>query len=127
MSSGKTEHFSLHQWAAGDNFLRGEFNENFARIDSAVAAKASVVVGSYEASSASPLAVELGFQPVAVLLEATDGSRASLPPYGGLLLPGAPLMYGKEAQAEITPTGFRVSGRNLTGSKHYYLAFQAEG
>lgn len=31
----QTEHLGLHQWEAGDNFLRTDFNEDFAKIDAA--------------------------------------------------------------------------------------------
>lgn len=36
MSSNKTQHHGLHLWAAGDSFLRTEFNENNSMIDDAL-------------------------------------------------------------------------------------------
>ena len=32
-----TEHYRLHQWEPEDSFLRMDFNEDFAKIDSAIA------------------------------------------------------------------------------------------
>ncbi len=43
MSSGKTEHYQLHVWASGDNFLRAEFNDNSYSIDEALAANATAI------------------------------------------------------------------------------------
>lgn len=36
MSSNKTPNYRLHAWEPGDHFLRSEFNENFAAIDTAI-------------------------------------------------------------------------------------------
>ena len=38
MSTKKTQNYQLHQWEATDDFLRTEFNENFTKLDEAVAA-----------------------------------------------------------------------------------------
>ena len=36
-----TEHYQLHQWEPSDSFLRTDFNQDFARIDTGIrAAKA---------------------------------------------------------------------------------------
>ena len=44
-----TEHYRLHQWEPEDSFLRMDFNEDFAKIDSAIAARGNClqVVGTY--------------------------------------------------------------------------------
>ena len=53
-----TEHYQLHQWVPEDDFLRTDFNEDFAKIDAAIkseaeaaaealAGKAEIVKGSY--------------------------------------------------------------------------------
>ena len=36
MSTNKTPNYNLHAWEPGDDFLRREFNENFAALDTAV-------------------------------------------------------------------------------------------
>ena len=41
-----TEHYQLHQWEPSDSFLRTDFNQDFARIDTGMrAAKAQAVDG----------------------------------------------------------------------------------
>ena len=44
-----TEHYRLHQWEPEDSFLRMDFNEDFAKIDSAIAARGNClqVVGTF--------------------------------------------------------------------------------
>ena len=48
MSTNKTTNYQLHKWEADDNFLRTEFNENFAGIDEALGSKAEIVTGTYK-------------------------------------------------------------------------------
>ncbi len=43
MSTNKTQHYHLHAWAAGDNFLRTEINENFTALDTALKTEADVL------------------------------------------------------------------------------------
>ena len=35
-----TEHYQLHQWVPEDDFLRTDFNEDFAKIDAALGGQA---------------------------------------------------------------------------------------
>ena len=37
-----TEHYQLHQWVPTDDFLRTDFNTDFANIDAALGEKAGV-------------------------------------------------------------------------------------
>ena len=36
MSTHKTPNYKLHKWESQDDFLRTEFNENFAKIDAEI-------------------------------------------------------------------------------------------
>lgn len=64
MSSNKTEHLNLHAWEPMDQFVREEFNENFAHIDAQAgrdreeitAAQATADTASATASAALSLA-----------------------------------------------------------------------
>ena len=42
-----TPHYGLHQWEPEDSFLREDFNQDLARIDTALAKKTELVMGSY--------------------------------------------------------------------------------
>ena len=96
MSTKKTQNYQLHQWEATDDFLRAEFNENFTKLDEAVAAevaaragavnglntalgkKTEVVTGTYTGDGAKGRAVALGFRPIPPLLTLTTPN--TLPP-----------------------------------------------
>jgi len=82
MSTNKTQHYHLHAWEAGDDFLRAEINENFAAVDAALAdmltalgGKAEIMVGTYVGDGQTPRHIDLGRMPHAVLLEQADGTR----------------------------------------------------
>lgn len=108
MSTNKTEHYALHAWVAGDDFLRSEFNENFAAIDNLLGGlpeikKLKVAMGSYMGDEKNPRAIELGFRPKVVLVV---GRCNDYDNYVGLYLPELSGGFG-----DITDTGFTVSGR----------------
>ena len=44
-----TAHYHLHQWEPEDSFLRGDFNEDFQKIDAGLAGRGdcSLLFGSY--------------------------------------------------------------------------------
>ena len=73
-----TEHYQLHQWEPSDNFLRTDFNQDFARIDTGMRAakaqaerlereKAEISTGAYTGDNAASRTIHLGFRPRAVL------------------------------------------------------------
>ena len=133
-----TEHYQLHQWVPEDDFLRTDFNQDFARIDAGIAAalaaaesKAQVVTGSYNGNGAATRAITLGFQPAAVLVEAENGRRNPGDDYiyGGLALPGAPVMGSGSTAVDILETAFRVrsggnSFTNFSGQWYSCIAFR---
>ena len=70
-----TTNYQLHQWEASDDFLRTDFNEDFAKIDAAIRsavetaqAKPEVIAGSYSGNNAEYREIDLGFRPKAVIL-----------------------------------------------------------
>ena len=149
-----TANYQLHQWVPEDNFLRTDFNQDFAKIDAALAglktladSKASsaalaevqglagqknrVVAGTYAGDDAESREINLGFQPIAVLVEVSYGKRPAVDyyMYGGLAVQGGVLKHSDTALS-ITQTGFRVAKKgesytNLNGSGYRYLAVQA--
>ena len=58
MSTRKTQNYQLHQWEATDDFLRAEFNENFTKLDEAVAAEVAA-----RATAVNGLNTALGEEP----------------------------------------------------------------
>lgn len=59
MSTNKTEHLQLHQWESGDAVLRREFNENFAKLDSAAKAaetEAARALSAYQTANDAAVA-----------------------------------------------------------------------
>lgn len=147
MSTNKTPNYTLHSWVPGDNFLLNEINENFTKLDTAIAASVSgwtaraealenaVVTGTYTGNARNSQAVTLGFQPRAVLICTQNGGTGYIgqinQPYGGLILPEHSIITGSGGNlaAEITETGFAVynnsySCTNLNAIVYYYIALR---
>lgn len=110
MSSHLTEHYQLHTWEPGDDFLRTEFNENFTAIDNTLAGKCELIMGSYVGNGEDGRPIDLGFTPQAVFICRQDGMTGSPNSYiyGGVFLLGLPLRTSSYVAAEITEKGFMV-------------------
>jgi len=92
MSTNKTQHYHLHAWEAGDDFLRTEINENFAGLERVIRGQIKVVAGTYIGDGTKNREINLGAPILALLLENTFGSRTNGAfVHGGLVLPGLPL------------------------------------
>ena len=135
MSTNKSEHYQLHFWEPEDDFLRAEFNENFAALDAATAGKIGAVFGTYTGDGAETRHIELGFQPQALLLFQRGGmagyASGSYYTYGGLVLPGNPLILARSSEiaVEIIATGFRLEYSsyrqvNISDWIYYYMALK---
>ena len=134
-----TTHYGLHQWDPEDNFLRTDFNTDFEKIDTALGeiaetadGKISIVTGTYTGNNSNGRIITLGFTPTAVYLCDHSGLAGAMPGavfcYGGLILPGAPVVYERETGAEIVSNGFKVYyssyiRTNLSSSTYHYIAF----
>lgn len=124
-----TENYQLHQWEPGDDFLRTDFNEDFQKIDAAMGkfSKVGYVFGSYVGNNVYPRAIELGFQPTAVLLFTRYGhTNASGAIFGGLFTQEVPLGNTDTPVAQVTATGFELTAAtsNRTNDHYVYLAFK---
>ena len=111
-----TANYQLHQWVPEDNFLRTDFNQDFQKLDTALAEvqalagqKSRVVAGTYTGNAAENRQINLGFQPIAVLVEISFGKRAGsgYSMFGGLAVRGGSLQHSDTALS-ITQTGFQV-------------------
>ena len=83
-----TENFGLHQWVPEDDFLRSDFNADFAKIDQALAAaltdddltdlwgealsKCRLYFGAILGNGAASRVVDIGVEPIAVLITNTE-------------------------------------------------------
>ena len=149
-----TTNCKLHQWEPEDDFLRTDFNEDFAKIDAAFGKKADsasvdsrfaavnnsistlssrtyYAVGSYDGDNETIRNISLGFAPKAVLLEENNGLRdVNGGTYGGFAVTGSPLLSSGKAALEVTATGFRVNDEpagthlNQRGRHYNYIAFK---
>ena len=129
-----TENYKLHQWEAGDNFLRTDFNEDNAKIEEALtelAGKTEMVFGTYTGNGAT---ITLGFKPRAVYVCTQSGMAGVLNGseycYGGLALPGYPVTLSGISVVAITSTGFKVTGGNsyvrINNNGNVYCYFAAK-
>ena len=79
-----TEHYRLHQWEPEDSFLRMDFNEDFAKIDSAIAARGNClqVVGTYTGDGnygkGKATVLHFPFRPLAVMVVGGSYQATSL-------------------------------------------------
>ena len=127
-----TTNYQLHQWEANDDFLRTDFNEDFAKIDAGIksaadaaagaastaAGKARIVTGSYTGNGSSKT-VSLGFAPKAVWVR-------------GGVYETMVTNYGGHDMLSLTASGFTakyVSGygdycANLNNVSYTYVAIQ---
>lgn len=70
MASGQTENFEINQWAAEDPVLRGNFNQDNAKLETALAAKGNCrivtgyYVGSGQGNMSHPINLEFGAPPL---------------------------------------------------------------
>ena len=132
MSSYLTEHYQLHTWEPGDDFLRTEFNENFEALDGAVSEKCGMVFGTYTGNGGSSRSFDLGFAPLAVYVCARNGTAgtdvSSEYVYGGLALRGSPVMRSDASVVTVTDTGFTIAAPNgytrinQSGKIYHYFA-----
>ncbi len=142
--AGYTPNYGLHQWVPEDDFLRTDFNQDFAKIDAAlkqiadaaetgdneilaaVEGKCGIVAGRYTGSGENLTKnIDLGFQPVAVLMECQWGTRTAISAgaYGGLAIRGSSVGAGSPT-FYITSNGFAVKGVSNRNDMYYlYLAF----
>lgn len=135
-----TENLGLHQWEPEDNFLRSDFNEDFAKIDAAVrqvgdakadkgtteaavtalqtavSQKVEIVTGTYTGNG-STLNITLGFRPQAVIIPAGYFTMVGLGECNSLVI--------------VTNTGFRVTYNTVSGTTansaktvYHYIAFK---
>ena len=76
MASNHTEHFSLNQWQADDQVLRTDFNEDNAKIDSALKDLAAAQAEKADQTALDALAAEVAKKATTAALEAV---RAAVP------------------------------------------------
>lgn len=79
MSSQKTTNMNLHKWVLSDPVKMAEFNENFQKIDAAIAAGAKIATGSYVGTgtygSSHPCSLTFDFVPQLLMLFEAGGIR----------------------------------------------------
>jgi hypothetical protein len=97
MSTNKTEHYHLHQWAGADPVSLPEVNHNFSVLDAAVAEAAVVpyVVGSYVGTSKSGNKISLPFHPSYLIIGRLYG------PSSAALDGDAVVAFGSEGFAKV--------------------------
>lgn len=79
MSSQKTTHLKLHRWIKSDPIKMAEFNENFQKLDEAIAAGAKIATGSYVGTgtygSSNPCSLTFDFPPRLFIMFKETGIR----------------------------------------------------
>ena len=99
------------------------------------AEKCEAVLGSYVGNGAASRTIDLGFPPKAAYLCSQGGLTGAMYGsfyiYGGLALPGKPLVMenGSDVAMELTATGFKLTHDgyrrvNNQGLNYYYIALR---
>ena len=128
--------FGLETDAVPDDVL-AKISEIIGGLETGIATRPQIVTGTYEGDGSDERTITLGFQPKALLLFDEGGlagaDRGSYYVYGGLVLPGHPLLdreNGSSAAVELISTGFRLHAQsgysriNENGSEYFYLALR---
>ena len=113
-----TQNYQLPLWDKEDAVIRTDFNENNQKIDNAIKAieeSRPFVIGSYTGtgSTSKNAVVELGFQPIAVLIAYPEDDSGA---YGTFIDRDHPLTYSGTVTAQITATGFEVALATLNSN-----------
>ena len=129
MSTNKTQNYGLHAWEPQDDFLRQEFNENFAKLDAqAVRMCFGSYTGDCSSTGTTPQRIELGVRPKVVfsVREKGYGNRSPLYQYGGF----AGVECSMLDTIQLDESGFTVSNSdsnnlimNAINTVYYYAAF----
>lgn len=132
-----TPNISLHQWEPEDAFLRQDFNQDFQKIDAAVAAARvwpCCKYGTYKGNG-STVTVNVGFRPSFLVLMSTysssqnAGDTLSAMGVSGLMVENT-RSYGSNVyrNCTFTSTGFTINDTtpdalNVDGVTYHYVAF----
>ena len=101
MASNHTEHFSLNQWQADDQVLRTDFNEDNAKIDSALKDLAAAQAEKADQSALDALAAEVAKKAATAAQDALSKKLASMP----CLVTGT--YTGDGAESRLISLGFQ--------------------
>ena len=128
MATNHTTNYQLNLWEPTDSFLREEFNENFGKLDAAVAACVPVT-GTYIGSRGeSEQHIVLGFRPRLVLFMANRYFGAKMDGCSLSFVDGSSSAYISTNDMEFVDDGFIVDKyeTNLSnkGVKYSYIAFR---
>ena len=141
MATNHTTNYNLNLWQPTDSFLREEFNENFGKLDAALASlstavSSSCVAGSYTPTPQQTQFIELGFRPKLVILGI---NTYPITPAFGFIADGITIYVSNNRgtstttinsmDANLTDTGFRMgySESSFNGNANatvYYVAFR---
>ena len=139
MATNNSEHLGLHLWEPTDQVLRTEFNQNWSKIDEAVAesyrpGNLPYVIGSYigngpDQYDSTGQLINLGFQPSFVII--TRGWLSNGGPGSTFLAIGQPRADNQDRVFELAANGFIVKNYsggilelNQNGMVYDYIAFQ---
>ncbi len=155
--STKTPNYQLNQWDPSDQFRRTDFNEDNAKLDAALTAKAAssdvsalarrvaaleaavagvpkIKTGTYAGDGQGSRVISLGFTPKAVLVLTRSGRvsySGSNESYtlGGLAVSGSSLIdYMDQDALAVTSGGFTVSTRDgWSAGTHYHTDLNGQG
>ena len=132
-----TEHYQLHQWEPEDPFLRTDFNEDLAKIDTAIADAAvspGCIMGAYVGNS-TVTNIELGFHPSFLQILATGRDTnlvydvmSAIGGNGHMIRITRNASCGLTTVCQPTESGFTITedsdtGLNATAVTYSYLAF----
>ena len=126
MSTNQTQHYGLHLWEPGDDFLRTEFNENFGAIDGALGGKCEILAGSYTGNGVSGRIISLGCTPKAVLVKDPKNESSYLHTNEVAHAPAFAVQGVTGNILNVTDGGFTVTNHGLvnnSGQTYLYIAF----
>lgn len=136
----KTTNYQLNQWEENDYVRRTDFNEDNAKIESALSAAASApccAVDSFTGDGTLTRSFNVGFAPSAVILCANSEYRSDTTRVmyiatrkGSKLFCRAEASLDSTSDVQLTDTGFIITqtssnvAMNKADCAHFYIAFR---
>lgn len=139
-STNKTSTLKLHSWVPTDPVLREDFNENFSKIDSAVASIHSsfgacqIYEGTYTGTGSTSFSLTFAKLPSIIFIDPTSTVTSNSPKLLGAIVRNGGSMEGRNTTYhKITTSGNKITftaninndnGKeiNLSGTTYRYVA-----
>ena len=117
-----TTNYNLNQWEADDRIMMDDFNDAMAKIDTAVAAKCSMLFGTYHGDGTASKTISLSVTPKVIIIWLSGHGQFTSSIMGGGAFDGTP-----SDGITVIDNGFTVENNGSIDTNdrygtYYYIA-----